>query len=170
MRKVGKFLLDYIFIIIMTCIIVCNLFIVGVMKTSGTSMEPTIHAGSYILVKKFDLQLERNQVVVAWHDTYRIVKRIVGLPGETVEIKEDGTILVNGEEYDNEFQGAWFDGAMYVGKEITLGEDEYFLMGDNRPNSSDSRMNGPVSRDKITGTVQYVFDGEGDPYVENEEN
>lgn len=170
MQKVKEFLTGNAFVIIMILIVVCNLFVVGFMQASGESMEPTIHDGSFLIVQKAGYTPVRNDIVVAWNGRYPIVKRVVGLPGETVEITEDGKIMVDGKEYPNYFfVSAYIDNAGYVGREITLGEGEYFLIGDNRQNSKDSRMIGPVNRNKIFGKVIFVFDGDGDSYKENAE-
>lgn len=169
MGKIKKFILDNLFVIAMIAIACTNLFVVGVMKTEGESMEPTVHEGSFVIVQKACYTPERNDVVVAWPGTYPIIKRVVGMPGETVEVTTDGVVLVNGEEYDDKLNlSAYIDGADYVGKEITLGDNEYFLLGDNRPHSKDSRMIGPVSGKKIVGKVVYIFDGEEDPFVSEE--
>ena len=125
----------------------------------GSSMEATLHDGDNLLVDKISYRFtdpERFDIVVFPYryekNTYYI-KRIIGMPGETVEIDENGNIYIDGEileeTYGNE---VILDGGVANGG-ITLGEDEYFVMGDNRNNSTDSRSSnvGNIHRNDILG-------------------
>lgn len=135
-----------------------NTFFIGFVRVSGNSMSPTIPNDSLAIVERMGFDIARNDVVVAMSpDGIPVIKRAVGLPGDTLEITEDGDIYINGEKYDNKYQSAYYPGAAYVGTEITLGDDEYFLLGDNRYDSRDSRFYGPVSKKKIYGTVINVL-------------
>lgn len=134
---------------------------VGV-KTSiiGSSMEPSLHNGEEVLLNKIVYQFsvpERGDVI-AFHpngdeNTHLYVKRIVGLPGETIQIKQ-GSVYIDGEmkvmDTPTEDPGI-------AAEAIKLSDDEYFVMGDNRDNSEDSRSAniGNVSREMIEGKVWY---------------
>ncbi len=138
---------------------------VGVFSVvDGDSMQPTLYDKEYLWVDKISYQLsdpERFDVVI-FPIVYRgennhFVKRIIGLPGETVYIDENGVIYINGEvlpdTYGKEVIAEY--NRQRAAKPITLGEDEYFVLGDNRNHSSDSRFDsvGNISRDRLMGRV-----------------
>ena len=142
---------------------------VGVFSVvDGASMEPTLYHQEYLWVDKVEYHLsdpERFDVIIfpVMYDgeEKHYVKRIIGLPGEMVQIDEKGVIYINGEvlqegygkeviSYYNRFRAE---------QPITLGEDEYFVLGDNRNNSSDSRTSivGNVKREDIVGRVAFCL-------------
>lgn len=128
----------------------------------GDSMQPTLHDKEYLWVDKLSYHFsepERFDIVI-FPIMYRgreshFVKRIIGLPGETVYIDESGVIYINGEVLDEDYgKEAIAEYNRYRAKEpLTLGEDEYFVMGDNRNHSSDSRVEsvGNIERSRIIG-------------------
>ncbi|MBQ9142513.1 MAG: signal peptidase I [Lachnospiraceae bacterium] len=130
-------------------------------EVNGESMEPTLSDGDNLIVDKISYRFnepERFDIIVFpfqhKEDTYYI-KRIIGLPGETVEIDEEGVIYIDGEVLMESY-GREIISPEHVGRveyPVVLGEDEYFVMGDNRNNSSDSRIPevGNVKRDQIIG-------------------
>ena len=138
---------------------------VGVFSVvDGDSMQPTLYNGEYLWVDKFTYQFsepERFDVII-FPIVYRgenshFVKRIIGLPGETVYINENGVIYINGEvlpdTYGKEVIAEY--NRQLAAEPITLDSDEYFVMGDNRNHSSDSRFESVVNieRDRIMGRV-----------------
>ena len=138
---------------------------VGVFSVvDGDSMQPTLYNGEYLWVDKFTYQFsepERFDVII-FPIVYRgenshFVKRIIGLPGETVYINENGVIYINGEvlpdTYGKEVIAEY--NRQLAAEPITLDSDEYFVMGDNRNHSSDSRFEsvGNIERDRIMGRV-----------------
>ncbi len=113
---------------------------------SGSSMEDTLSDGDNLIVDKISYRIhdpERFDVVVFPFqyeaDTYYI-KRIIGLPGEVVYIDSDGVIYINGEPLKEEYGTEVMLNAGAASEEILLGPDEYFVLGDNRNNSTDSRI------------------------------
>lgn len=127
----------------------------------GKSMEPTLVEGDNLLVDKISFKFrepERGEIVVfPYRDGSGIyyVKRVVGMPGETIWIPGDGYVYIDGERFKEEYvKGATAEGGIAI-TPITLGEDEYFLLGDNRGNSIDSRNEnvGIVKEDEIIGKV-----------------
>ncbi len=128
-------------------------------EVSGSSMEPTLSSGDSLIVDKISYRFkdpERFDIIVFpflyQEDTYYI-KRIIGLPGETVRIDDDGNIYINGQILEENYGKERILDPGIAREEITLGEDEYFVLGDNRNNSSDSRdpSVGVIHRDKIVG-------------------
>lgn len=128
-------------------------------QVKGSSMEPTLSDNDNLIVDKISYRFkdpQRFDIIVFpflyEEDTYYI-KRIIGMPGETVYIDEEGTIYIDGEVLTENYGREIMLSAGRAGEPITLGEDEYFVLGDNRNNSSDSRdpSVGNIHRDKIIG-------------------
>lgn len=124
----------------------------------GASMSPTLEDGDVLIVEKLSYrfrQPERYDVVVfryLYKENSYYIKRIIGLPGETVQIK-DGKIYINGSLLEEEFGSAVIKNPGRANQPITLGSDEYFVLGDNRNVSSDSRdpSVANVKADQIVG-------------------
>lgn len=127
-------------------------------EVRGDSMYPALNDGDQLIVdlisyrftdpKRFDIVVFPFQYQ---EDTYYI-KRIIGLPGETVQIA-DGVIYINGKVLEDPYGNEEIRNAGLASAEITLGDQEYFVLGDNRNNSTDSREPsvGNISRDQILG-------------------
>lgn len=127
-------------------------------KVEGNSMYPTLYNEDNLLVDKLSYRfkpIERFDIIVFEYphdkDTHYI-KRVIGLPGETVQIV-DGKIYINGEVLDENYGYETMRDAKRAAEPITLGEDEYFVLGDNRNDSSDSRSDlvGNVKKSQIVG-------------------
>ncbi|MBR1860994.1 MAG: signal peptidase I [Lachnospiraceae bacterium] len=136
-----------------------------------SSMYPTLEEGNHLIVDKITYRFrdpERFEIVIFPYkyadrkNTYYI-KRVIGLPGDTVRIGEDGYVYINGELLTSDVYGREpinYDSSGWVrgkGEGITLGENEYFVMGDNRNNSVDSRFDviGNVNRSEIIGRAIF---------------
>lgn len=138
-------------------------------RVEGPSMQPTLHTSEYILVDKAEYYLhspQRGDVVVFNYPrdvTQAFVKRVIGLPGDTVAVAADGAVSVNGtplqEPYVSALYGGRCDGSADTLNPETwqLSVDQYFVLGDNRGDSSDSRCWGPVPRDDIIGKAALVY-------------
>jgi signal peptidase I len=122
----------------------------------GPSMQPTFHTGQFIIVSRVNYLLgdpQRGEVVVFHYPnnpTQDYIKRVVGLPGDTVEIRET-LVYVNGELLNEPYINEPCQPSNCRDNSWTLGEDEYFMMGDNRNHSRDSREFGPVKRQFLVG-------------------
>ena len=127
-------------------------------RVSGHSMEATLHDGDNLIVDKLSYRFrdpKRYEIIVFPYrhkeNTYYI-KRIIGLPGETVQVK-DGYVYIDGEKLDENYGLEVMEDAGIAAEPIELGEDEYFVLGDNRNHSSDSRdpSVGILHRDELIG-------------------
>jgi signal peptidase I len=128
-------------------------------QVSGSSMETTLSDGDHLIVDKISYRFEdpeRFDIIVFPYqydtDTYYI-KRIIGMPGETVQIDDSGNIYVDGELLEEAYGREVIQNPGRANDPILLGDDEYFVMGDNRNNSSDSRdpSVGNIHRKDIIG-------------------
>ena len=124
------------------------------------SMEPTLEDGQMIIIKKHNLEIDRHDIVLVKIDqNEEIVKRVIGLPGDIITIKLGNVYINNSKmiEYyltDETTTHCFLDNE-YIRSECTytLKEDEYFILGDNRLNSIDSRTFGPIKEDNILGEI-----------------
>jgi len=129
----------------------------GRFKIDGASMEPNLHHDEYVIVDKVTYALSRPQrgdvVVFAREGQPKdYIKRVIGLPGETIEIS-NGVVYVDGRLLDEPYAAR--SSRSYPA--LRLGADEYFVMGDNRGNSTDSRDFGPIRPDDIVGRAWIVY-------------
>ena len=125
----------------------------------GQSMSKTLNGGDQILVNRFVYKVtdpKTNDIIVFLPNgnekSHYYVKRVIGVPGDTVQIK-NGAVYVNGKAFDEETDVSSIEDAGLAAEEITLGADEYFVLGDNRNHSSDSRVAsvGVLTRDMLIG-------------------
>lgn len=162
-NKVLKELLNtglyLLFVLVLTWLLIT--FVVQRTEVDGTSMEPTLEHRDNLFVDKISYRFkepERFDIIVfpfQYKENTYYIKRIIGMPGETVQIDEQGNIYIDGEILQESY-GLEIIKPENIGRAaepITLGEDEYFVMGDNRNNSSDSRTDivGNIHRDDIIG-------------------
>ena len=128
-------------------------------RIEGFSMEPDFHDGQYLFVNRLIYMLhppERGDVIVFIPPTNTsrdYIKRVIGLPGERVEIV-NGSVLIGGEELKEPYP---LNPGTYSFGPVTAGPDEYFVLGDNRDNSSDSHSWGMLSTKKIIGKAWVTY-------------
>lgn len=146
-----------LFVLIVTLLMVK--YVAQRTTVSGSSMEPMIHHGDSLIVDKITYRFsdpERFDIIVfpfEYQEGTYYIKRIIGLPGESVRIDEDGNIYINGEILEENYGAEVIEDPGNAYNEVILREDQYFVLGDNRNNSSDSRNPavGLIDRDSIVG-------------------
>ncbi len=131
----------------------------------GQSMAETLNGGDRILVNRFIYKITNpkpNDIIVFQPNgnekSHYYVKRVVAVPGDTVQIK-DGTLYVNGEPFEEEIEADKMEEAGLAAEEITLAQDEFFVLGDNRNNSEDSRYAniGNIRKSYIIGKAWFCI-------------
>ena len=161
MEKVLKEILNTVIYLIVVFILTF-LFITFVAQrteVSGSSMEPTLQDGDSLLVDKLSYRFgspKRYDIIIfpyQYGDDQYFIKRVIGLPGETVRVDYYGYIYINGNVLDENYGAEIIEDPGRAETEIKLGEDEYFVMGDNRNHSMDSRdvSVGNIHKDDILG-------------------
>lgn len=154
----------------MAAVLLLVTYIVRPIRVEGNSMFPTLESDSLGFsnivglntggLKRFDIAVIR---VTEGSSTKYLVKRVIGLPGDTISYT-GGVLTVNGQEVEESFLNANYV-ASYGGKgifmsdvaEVTLKDDEYYCLGDNRPNSRDSRYYGPFKRENIICKGAFIL-------------
>ncbi len=167
------------FFLALVIIVPVRMFLFQPFIVRGASMEPTFVEREYLIVNEFGYKntpvsilgkdiitvkphknLERKDIVVfraPKDETQYYIKRVIGLPGETVEINNGVVMIYN----DASPEGRVLDESAYLPegrktngtRKVTLAQDEYYVLGDNRPASSDSRSFGPIKKEKVIGKV-----------------
>src|SRR5437870_7702977 len=142
-------------------------FIIQPVKVEGTSMLPYLHDGERIFVNKLVYydeyrwapKVDRGDIVVFWFPddpSKSYIKRVVGLPGDTIEMR-DGTVRVNGSQIDERYLDPRFNVSPRSQAPVYVRPNYYFVMGDNRDNSSDSRSWGLVPKKYIYGKALFRY-------------
>ena len=167
-KSIINFFMDFLetIVVALSVFVVVYLFLVQPHEVKGSSMEPNFHDSEYILTDKISYRFvepKRGDVIIfkaPRNPDVDYIKRVIGLPGDKVKV-EAGYVYVNGKklnEYYLKDNTLLFAGSfMQEGVEITVPDGQYFVMGDNRPHSSDSREFGTIEQKSIIGraVVRY---------------
>lgn len=161
MKKIWYSIKDYVYIVLIVVLI--RTFLITPAAVSGSSMESTLNNHDLVIINKLVYRIkpiERFDIVVVNNDkdNDRIIKRVIGLPNETVEYK-DNKLYINGKLIETKLSFEYTDDF-----KVETKEDEYFVLGDNRDVSKDSRMLGSFNKKDIVGRVGirfYPFDKVG---------
>ena len=158
--NVFKEIMSYVIIIVVVVLI--RTFIVTPVKVDGPSMYPSLKNNDILLLKKYDKSYNRFDIISFKHGKDKLVKRIIALPGEKIKISVThvgdnsvSKIYINGQLLEENYGYEPIKNAGIAANEITLGEDEYFVLGDNRNISSDSRYFGVIKKSDIKGISNF---------------
>jgi len=165
--SIGKAIYSLIETILVALVlaIVLYLFIMTPHEVVGNSMHPTYKNGEFLMANKISYRVsdpKRGDVIIfKFSDTQDFIKRVIGIPGDEVMIK-DGKMYINGSMLDESnylSSSVITNGGEYLheGQSITIEEGKYFVCGDNRTNSSDSRVFGPIEKEAIKGKAWIVY-------------
>ena len=144
-----------LFVIVILFIIT---YVFSLQNTIGSSMEPNIKDGDILLLNKFKyrfLDIKRGDIIAFSHeDTNYMVKRVIGLPGETLEYKNQ-ELYINDKKVEEDYLDD--DVVMEDIDKVTIPSDSYYVLGDNRAHSTDSREFGFIKKNQILGQPMLVF-------------
>lgn len=165
MKKLLSFIFDIVKMVVVSLAIIIPVryFLVQPFYVKGASMEPNFHENEYLMVDEISYRFktpQRGDVVVFRYPKdpqEYYIKRLIGLPGETVEIK-DGSVYITEEsgltsKVEETYLPSYSNTVALTEEPVKLAEDEYYVMGDNRNGSKDSRSFGPVKRSFVIGRV-----------------
>lgn len=156
-KRAASILRELVEVLVMAVVLYIglNLFIPRY-EVEGQSMEPNFHTEERVVVSRVHYLLgspHRGDIIVFRHTTGKnLIKRLVGLPGETISMKH-GQVYINGVPLDEPYVNELCSAYACNNKEWVLGPDEYFVLGDNRNHSLDSHNFGPIHHDQIIGKV-----------------
>ena len=164
LREVTEFLRDFAgYIITALIIIIVFTFIVAFHPVAGNSMSPTLEEGQVVIVSKFSKNFQRNEIVILKKDSKSYVKRIVGLPKERID-HINGILYVNNTPFKETFLNEDVVTSSFLFEDVcslndcpngVIPDDMYLVLGDNRPDSVDSRSFGLVNKKEIKGKVIF---------------
>lgn len=151
MKKIKEFLP---YVLILVGVILIKLFVVGTVRVNGNSMYPTLKNNDIMILNKISYyfkNIERFDIVVVKYEEHYIIKRVIGLPGEVVEYK-DNKLYIDGRKIKDRYNSVNQENFIK-----NLDKDEYFVMGDNRGDSLDSRIVGPIDKKDIMGNSEFMI-------------
>ena len=158
MNKRIKDIIEYAVIII--AVLLFRQFLYSPIRVSGDSMVPTLEHGDIMILDKIGYRingLKRFDIVVINHEKTKIIKRVIGLPGDYVEYKDD-KLYINGEFVEEKYdRKQTSDFILEFLGENTIPKDKYLVLGDNRPISKDSRSIGLIDKKDIEGYTSLVL-------------
>ena len=145
------------YVIIVVVVVLFRSYIATPVRVDGDSMYPTLKNGQILILNKLDKEYERMEIVVFDYKGERLIKRVIGLPGDTVEYKYN-KLYVNGKEVIETFEHKDTDDFKLSDIDVEIiPDDYYFVVGDNRSNSKDSRIIGLIHKNQIMGKTNFII-------------
>lgn len=154
-RKTIRGVVGVLVVVAALSVLIAALFL-PILQISGASMEPTLQDRDVVVLIKTK-QFDKGDLIGFHYQSKILLKRIVGCPGDTIDIEEDGTVLVNGERLEEPYISEKALGECDIEFPYQVPEQKYFVMGDRREVSVDSRSSviGCVSKEDIIGAVMF---------------
>ena len=143
------------YIILILAVVLIRTFLFTPIKVNGTSMTPTLNHKDTMILNKMGMKIndiKRFQIVVIKTSDSYLIKRVIGLPGETIEYKNE-KLYINGKK----IKDPYYKNNTLDFDKVKIGKNEYFVMGDNRANSIDSRIIGNIPEKDILGTTKLII-------------
>ena len=146
----------YVLTIVAAVAVLIATLVLPVLQIEGTSMEPTLSNGDIVLLTKTP-RFERGDLCGFTWNNKLLIKRVIGLPGDWIEIDTDGTVYLNGEKLDEPYVQQLALGECDLEFPFQVPQEQYFVVGDMRESSIDSRNSliGCISKDQIVGKVFF---------------
>ena len=146
----------YVLTIVAAVAVLIATLVLPVLQIEGTSMEPTLHNGDIVLLMK-TTRFERGDLCGFTWNNKLLIKRVIGVPGDWIEIDTDGTVYLNGEKLDEPYVEQKAFGECDLEFPFQVPQEQYFVVGDMRENSIDSRntLIGCIPKDQIVGKVFF---------------
>ncbi|NLD78748.1 MAG: signal peptidase I [Mollicutes bacterium] len=158
MKKNLKSIVFYLAIIIF--VILLRIFIITPIIVDGDSMKPTLHNNDVMILNKIGYSLNglnRFDIIAIKREEEHLIKRVIGLPGEKIEYK-DNQLYVNNKMIKDEYANITDDySTEYLIKDGIIPQDKYFVLGDNRLFSADSRIIGFIDKKDILGKTNFII-------------
>ena len=144
----------YVLTIVAAVAVLIATLVLPVLQIEGTSMEPTLHNGDIVLLMK-TTRFERGDLCGFTWNNKLLIKRVIGVPGDWIEIDTDGTVYLNGEKLDEPYVEQKAFGECDLEFPFQVPAEQYFVIGDMRENSIDSRntLIGCIPKDQIVGKI-----------------
>ena len=158
--KIISSILSTIIVLLSVFLLVKNIFFFEIIVV-GTSMDSTLKEGEmgFAIKDNFLINIDREDIIIFQKEGREIIKRVIGVPSDHIKITQEG-VYVNDtfieEPYLKEGNEQYTFNGLNAYKNIILGEDDYFVLGDNRVNSYDSRYYGPIKKEQITGKLKVI--------------
>lgn len=146
----------YVLTIVAAVAVLIATLVLPVLQIEGTSMEPTLSNGDIVLLTK-NTRFERGELCGFTWNNKLLIKRVIGLPGEWIEMDADGVVYINGEKLDEPYVQTFDKGECDLEFPFQVPPEQYFVMGDMRKSSIDSRntLVGCIEKDQIVGKVFF---------------
>lgn len=162
-KSIFRELLGYLIVAAIAALfaVLLRIFIIEPYIVPTPSMAPTLIVGDRVIVNKIAFKFSDIQRgdLIAFNSPFEekyLVKRVIALPGDEVSFTESGEIYINGEQLEESYLPE-DNYPSYKNEGFILNEDNFFVMGDNRNNSSDSRVFGPIDKSAIFGEVIFIY-------------
>lgn len=156
MEFIKKMIKEWLpYVIILVLVLLVKAYIVTPIRVNGPSMNSTLKDGDIMFLNEITYRfndIKRFDIVVVKYDDEYIIKRVIGLPGEIISYKNN-KLYINGKYVKEDFKHKDTNDF----ENVRIGDNEYFVMGDNRANSLDSRIIGPISKKSIKGRAKLTI-------------